>query len=379
MNIVKSVQPRPLLGRLLALFAAVLAIGFGGFSGMAHAGYAAIVIDPATGEVLSAVNADEQNYPASLAKMMTLYLTFQALQNGKLKVDQELPVSTWAASRAPTKLDLGAGETVSVNDCILGMVTKSANDAATVVAEGLGGSETRFADMMNAQAALLGMSATHFDNANGLPDPDNRTTARDMAKLAMALYHDFPQYTHYFSTKEFVFRGQLIRGHNNLMDRYPGMDGLKTGFTDASGFNLASTAVRDGHRLFAVVMGGRSASARDNLMARLLDDGFDHRPTPDALVAQAGMGGATRRVLAALSPIGTADAEDAPVTHRRCGKSCMAARAAAPACKPHRGKTCPRVSKASPKKSTHGTTTRLAHRKTTKKPVMLAASQDKHE
>jgi D-alanyl-D-alanine carboxypeptidase len=375
-NIVKRIQPpRLLLGRLMGLFAAMFVFGLFAFAGVVHAGYAAIVIDPATGEVLSAVNADEQNYPASLTKMMTLYLTFQALQNGKLKVDQELPVSTWAASRAPTKLDLRAGQTVSVNDCILGMVTKSANDAATVVAESLGGTESRFADMMNAQAALLGMSSSHFANANGLPDPDNRSTARDMAKLAVALYKDFPQYTHYFSTKEFVFRGQLIRGHNNLMDRYPGMDGLKTGFTDASGFNLASTAVHDGHRLFAVVLGGRSARARDNLMARLLDDGFDHRPTPDALVAQAGVGGSTRRVLAALSPIETADAEDAPVTHRRCGRSCIQARA--PACKPHRGKTCPQVVK-STKKSKQGTT-RLAHRNRKGKKVMLAASAGKKE
>ncbi|MBM7125227.1 D-alanyl-D-alanine carboxypeptidase [Dyella flava] len=369
-----------MLGRLWSLFAAVFVLGLGGFVGVAHAGYAAIVIDPATGEVLSAVNADEQNYPASLAKMMTLYLTFKALQSGKLKIDQELPVSTWAASRAPTKLDLRAGQTISVNDCILGMVTKSANDAATVVAESLGGTEKQFADMMNAQAALLGMSSSHFDNANGLPDPQNLTTARDMAKLAMALYHDFPQYSHYFSTKEFVFRGRLVRGHNNLMDRYPGMDGLKTGFTDASGFNLASTAVRDGHRLFAVVMGGRTAGARDNLMARLLDDGFDHRPTPEALVAQAGMGGSAHRVLAALSPIETADAEDAPVTHRRCsGKACTEAHA--PVCKPRRGKTCPpQVAKST--KAKHGTgTTRLAHRnrKTTKKPVMLAASKDDKE
>ena len=371
-NIVKRTQPRPLLGRLMGLFAAMLVLGLGAFAGVAHAGYAAIVIDPTTGEVISAVNADEQNYPASLTKMMTLYLTFQALQNGKLKVDQELSVSTWASSRAPTKLDLRAGQTISVNDCILGMVTKSANDAATVVAEGLGGTESHFADMMNAQAALLGMSSSHFANANGLPDPENKTSARDMAKLAMALYKDFPQYSHYFSTKEFVFRGQLIRGHNNLMDRYPGMDGLKTGFTDASGFNLASTAVRDGHRLFAVVLGGRTARARDNLMARLLDDGFDHRPTPDALVAQAGVGGSTRRVLAALSPIETADAEDAPVTHRRAHAS------TAPSCKPHRGKTCPPAVKSA--KVKQGGTTRLAHRnRKNKKPVMLATSADKKE
>jgi D-alanyl-D-alanine carboxypeptidase/D-alanyl-D-alanine carboxypeptidase (penicillin-binding protein 5/6) len=242
------------------------------------------------------------------------------------------------------------------------MVTKSANDAATVVAEGLAGTEGHFADMMNAQAALLGMSSTHFANANGLPDPNNLSTARDMAKLAMALYRDFPQYTHYFSTKEFVFRGQLIRGHNNLMDRYPGMDGLKTGFTDASGFNLASTAVRDGRRLFGVVLGGRSASARDNLMARLLDDGFDNQPTPETLIAQAGMPSTTRRVLAALSPIDTADADETAPAHRR-----------AASCKPHRGKSCPRVSKATHKSST----TRLAHRK--HKKVMLASSADKKD
>jgi len=357
---IQSIQPIWLLSRLWSLFAALLLLGLAGYAGMARAGSAAIVIDPATGEVLSAVNADEQNYPASLTKMMTLYLTFQALQTGKLKVDQELPISSWAASRAPTKLGLRAGQTVSVNDCILGMVTKSANDAASVVAESLGGNEGHFAEMMTAQAALLGMTATHFANASGLPDPNNVSTARDMAKLAMALYRDFPQYTHYFSTKEFVFHGQLIRGHNNLMDRYPGMDGLKTGFTDASGFNLASTAVHDGRRLFAVVLGGRSASARDNLMARLLDDGFDNQPTPETLVAQAGMSSRTHRVLAALSPIDTAEADETAPAHRRASRGCT----------PHRGRSCPHVAKS------HKSSTRLAHRHKSKK-VVLASSGDK--
>ena len=363
MAIIQSIQPMPLPNRLWSLFAALLCLfGLAGFAGVAHAGYAAIVIDPATGEVLNAVNADEQNYPASLTKMMTLYLTFQALQNGKLKVDQDLPVSSWAASRAPTKLGLRNGQTISVNDCILGMVTKSANDAASVIAESLGGSEGHFADMMTAQAALLGMSATHFANASGLPDPNNVSTARDMAKLAIALYRDFPQYAHYFATQEFVFRGQLIRGHNNLMDRYPGMDGLKTGFTDASGFNLASTAVRDGRRLFAVVLGGRSASARDNLMARLLDDGFDHQVTPDTLIAQVGMPSRAHRVLAALSPIGTAEADETAPAHRRASRSCT----------PHRGKSCPRVAKSHSKSGT-----RLVHRKS--KKVILASSADKKD
>jgi D-alanyl-D-alanine carboxypeptidase len=163
------------------------------------------------------------------------------------------------------------------------------------MAEGIGGSERHFTDMMDAQAALLGMSDTHFTNASGLPDPDNTSTAHDLVKLAMALYRDFPQYAHFFATQEFVFRGRIVRGHNNLMYRYPGMDGLKTGFTDASGYNLASTAVRDGHRLFAVVLGGRTAAQRDNLMARLLDDCFSGEQTPPILVAEAaGMRGGRR-------------------------------------------------------------------------------------
>lgn len=314
---IEFIKPARWLQRCRGIFLAALVCALGGFAGAAHAGYAAILVDPASGQVLDAVNADQQNYPASLTKMMTLYLTLQGLHRGTLKLDQQLPVSAWAAARPPTKLGLRRGQTISVKDCILGMVTKSANDAATVVAEGLGGSEQHFTELMNAQAARLGMNHTHFDNASGLPDPDNTSTARDMATLAMALYRAFPQDTHYFATREFVFRGRTVRGHNHLMDHYPGMDGLKTGFTDASGFNLASTAVRDGHRLFGVVLGGRTAAARDQVMARLLDDGFDHRQTPAILVAEAAGARAsmTRRVMAALSPIGSAEAEPAPPPH----------------------------------------------------------------
>jgi D-alanyl-D-alanine carboxypeptidase/D-alanyl-D-alanine carboxypeptidase (penicillin-binding protein 5/6) len=288
-------------------------------TGMAHAAeYGAVVVDASNGKVVNSVNPDQPTYPASLTKMMTLYLTFQALHEGKLHIDQQMPVSAWAANKAPTKLGLRRGQIISVRDCILGMVTKSANDAATVMAEGLGGSESHFAEMMTAQARLLGMDNTHFNNASGLPDAGQLTTARDMVKLAMALYRDFPADAHYFSTREFVFRGRLVRGHNHLMDRYPGMDGLKTGFTDASGFNLASTAVRDGHRLFGVVLGGHTAASRDDLMARLLDDSFDHQQTPAVLVAQAAgvRESATARVLAALSPIGTAQADTLPATHK---------------------------------------------------------------
>ena len=339
---IRSINRGRLLNQLWIKLAALSLGALGSCAGVVHAGYAAIVVDPASGQVLSAVNPDQQNYPASLVKLMTLYLTFRNLESGKLRLDQQLPVSAWAAGKAPTKLGLRRGQSIAVRDCILGMVTKSANDAATVVAEGLGGSEDHFAELMNAQARQLGMSGTHFHNASGLPDPDNATTARDMAKLAMAIYHDFPQYTHYFATKEFMFRGQLVRGHNHLMDRYPGMDGLKTGFTDASGFNLTSTAVRDNHRLFGVVLGGYSATARDNLMARLLDDGFDHRQTPAEVVAQAGVtgGGVAHRVWSALSPIATAEADTAPATqrHYRRGKKHVAVARAA--CTPRKGAGC---------------------------------------
>jgi D-alanyl-D-alanine carboxypeptidase len=330
---VRSIKQAQSLRRLRSVLLIALACCVASVVGVVHAGYAAIVVDPATGRVLDAVNPDQQNYPASLTKMMTLYLTLQALHNGKLKLNQPLPVSAWAATKAPTKLGLRRGQAIAVKDCILGMVTKSANDAATVVAEALGGSEQHFTVLMNAQALRLGMRHTHFHNASGLPDPDNATTARDMATLAVALYHDFPNDTHYFATRQFVFRGRLVRGHNHLMDHFPGMDGLKTGFTDASGFNLASTAVRNGHRLFGVVMGGRTAAARDKVMARLLDDGFDHRATPALVVAQAASihSGMARHVLAALSPISTAEAGSVPAPvhhpHRLHGRRVVVAHA----------------------------------------------------
>lgn len=330
---------------LLALLVGVA----GCFASVAHAGYAAIVINETDGQVITAVNADEPNHPASLAKMMTMYLAFQAIQNGTLKMDQELPVSSWAAAKAPTKLDLRNGQTITVEDCVLGMITKSANDAATVVAEGLGGSEGHFVEMMNAQAQLLGMSNTRFANASGLPDPEDTTTARDMSKLAMALYHDFPQYAHLFSTKDFMFRGHLVRGHNNLMDKYPGMDGLKTGFTNVSGFNLASTAVKDGRRLFSVVMGGRTAATRDRLMARLLDDGFENQETPAELVAQAGdvpaglASGKGRRAKGSVAAKGTALADATPASrrHHRRGSKTDTVAATATCSKKKKGATCP--------------------------------------
>lgn len=355
-----------------ALAALALVCG-SGFAGSAHAGYAAIVVDAKSGKVLEAVNPDEENIPASLAKMMTLYLTFQSLQSGKLKLNQALPVSAVAAGKAPTKLDLRAGQSISVRDCILGMIVKSANDAATVVAERLGGSEANFAKLMNAEALRLGMSGTRFGNASGLPDPANRTTARDMAKLAQALYRDYPQHAPLFATKEFLFRGRLVRGHNNLMQRYAGMDGLKTGYTEASGFNLASTAIRSGQRLFAIVMGGQTAAARDKEMARLLDKGFEQEPVRPLPADNKGSG--VRKVLAALSPISSAEAAE-PIPEKTITRCAVSARKVA-ANKNCKGQTAVARSHVKPApRSTAAAKTALAqkpHHSKSKKPVQVAS------
>ena len=254
--------------------------------------YEAIVLDAQTGQVLRELNPDVVTYPASLTKMMTLYLTFEALNQGRLRLDQFLRVSGEAASRAPSKLGLVPGDSVAVRDLILGIVTKSANDAAVVLAEGLGGSEWAFTQQMTAKARQLGMMQTVYYNASGLPDPNQRTTARDIARLALALYHQFPREYRYFSTQEFVFRGEAMRNHNHLMDWYPGIDGIKTGYINASGFNLAASAVRNGHRLIGVIMGGHSARSRDQQMAGLLDLAF----------ADLGTGAAASRPVMAVVP-----------------------------------------------------------------------------
>jgi D-alanyl-D-alanine carboxypeptidase len=245
-----------------------------------------ILIDARTGQVLNESNADAPTYPASLTKMMTLYLTFQALNAGRLRLDTRLPVSLWAASQSPTKLGLRAGDTVSVRSLILGIVTRSANDAAVVLAEGLAGSEPAFAAEMNAAARRLGMTRTVFRNASGLPDPEQQTTARDIAQLALALWRDFPREYAFFATKEFNFRGTEIVGHDHLLSWYPGVDGIKTGYIRASGYNLATSAVRDGHRLIGVVLGGLTWGTRDREMAALLDRGFAELGAPTGAVAR---------------------------------------------------------------------------------------------
>lgn len=236
--------------------------------------YAAIVVDVESGEVLHAANADETRYPASLTKMMTLYLLFEALEGRSVSLDRPLPVSSYAASKPASKLYVKAGSSIPVEIAIQALVIKSANDVAVVVAEALGGSEEHFARMMTAKARELGMTRTTFRNPNGLPDAGQTTTARDMAILSLRLMQDFPQYYHYFSRTRFNWKGKTITGHNRLLDNYPGADGLKTGFIRASGFNVATSAVRDGRRLLSVVMGGFTAASRDTHMADLLDRGF---------------------------------------------------------------------------------------------------------
>jgi D-alanyl-D-alanine carboxypeptidase len=235
---------------------------------------ASIVIDANTDTVISQDNPDRLLHPASMSKLMTLYLAFEALESGRISLQRTFPVSAHAESMSPTKLNLIAGQKISVEDLILSMVTLSANDSAVVLAEGLGGSEDRFAQLMTRKAHQLGMVNSNFRNSNGLPDPAQISTARDMAILCRALIRKFPQYYHYFSVREFTYNGIEHANHNHLMSRYEGMDGLKTGLTNASGFNLAASAVRGGRRLIGVVFGGTSAVQRDDYMASLLDSGF---------------------------------------------------------------------------------------------------------
>ena len=249
--------------------------------------YEAIVVDADTGQVLRELNPDAVTYPASLTKMMTLYLTFEALNQGRLRLDQYLPVSVAAATHAPSRIGLQPGEVVSVRDLILAIVTKSANDAAAVLGEALGGgSEAAFAQLMTQKAQQLGMTRTHYANASGLPDPEQLTTARDIARLALALYHDFPREYRYFSVRQFDFQGEIVNGHDHMLGWYPGADGIKTGFTVASGYNLATSAVQNGHRLIGVILGGRTVRSRDVSMAQMLDLGFSDLAREAVLVAQ---------------------------------------------------------------------------------------------
>ena len=237
--------------------------------------YSSIVIQATDGSVLSAVNPDEPRYPASLTKMMTLYLTFEALRDRRVTLDQLVPVSQHAASMIPSKLGLLPATRITVEQSIEGLVTKSANDAAAALAELVaGGDEDRFAQAMTLRARALGMARTTFRNASGLPDPAQVSTARDFAVLARHLVTDFPVQYRYFSIPGFVFHGRMIPNHDHLLQSYPGADGIKTGYTEASGFNLVTSAVRGDTRLIGVVMGAARSAERDLHMEALLDNGF---------------------------------------------------------------------------------------------------------
>ena len=275
------VRPGPaVLGLVLAL--CILAISQVFAAEEAQARYASIVIDAETGEVLRSRSADVRRYPASLTKMMTLYLLFEAIDAGKFGLDSKLKVSKRAAGQSPSKLGLPAGSTIRVEDAIEALIVKSANDIAVVVAEALGGTEIEFARKMTRKAQALGMSRTTFRNASGLPNRKQRSTARDMSRLAQALMRDFPNRYHYFDNQRFRYNGRVHRTPNKLLARYRGMDGIKTGYIRASGFNLVASAERDGRRVIAVVFGGKTPRSRNTHMANLLDLGFTRIAENDA-------------------------------------------------------------------------------------------------
>ena len=303
---------------------ALVGIGYLGCSAAARAQigsprYASIVMLASTGEVQSAVMADELRHPASLTKMMTLYMTFEALRDRRISLNQLVPVSPHTAAQSPSKLGLVPGTKITVEEAILGLVTKSANDAACALGELLGGEEARFAQSMTLRARALGMSRTTFRNASGLPDPAQVTTARDLALLARHLIQDFPQEYRYFSVPSFRFHGRTIFNHDHLLERYPGADGLKTGYVEASGYNLTSSAVRGNIRLIGVVLGAANGGERDLHMMALLDQAYDKLGVPVAHH--------DRRASARLNAMMTAPPSSAALASAAAG---LAARARVP-------------------------------------------------
>ncbi|WP_300528555.1 D-alanyl-D-alanine carboxypeptidase family protein [Maricaulis sp.] len=262
---------RPLI---LALAMAVLMPVLLTSGAAANDRYAAFVVDQDTGVVMHSRRSDAQRHPASLTKMMTLYMIFEAIELGEIGLRDQIRVSQRAASAPPSRLGLSAGDTITVEEAILALIVKSANDVALAVGERLAGGETRFAEDMTERAATLGLESTLFRNASGLPDSRQVTSARDMARLAIALHRDYPQYFDYFNAESFRYGGRTYRNHNSLVGRVEGVDGLKTGYIRASGFNIVVSAERHGHRLIAVVMGGPTAQARDAHAEELLEAAF---------------------------------------------------------------------------------------------------------
>ena len=256
--------------------------------------FSSIIVDGNSGATLQSNNPDASRHPASLTKIMTLYLLFERLEAGKMKLDTDMNVSEHASDQAPTKLGLKPGQTLKVEDAIKGLVTRSANDAAVVIAEAIAGDEDDFAKMMTRKARALGMTKTVYRNASGLPNDEQITTARDQATLGRAIQDRFPRYYRYFATPAFVYRGHAIRNHNRLLGNVEGVDGIKTGYTRASGFNLVTSMRRGNRHLVGVVLGGRSGGSRDAIMRNLLAENLDK--------------GATKRTVAAISERGPAEA-----------------------------------------------------------------------
>ena len=272
-----SVTARNMIWLFMAAFMALA-----GVSVPAHAAkYAAIVIEEDSGRVLFARNADKLRYPASLTKIMTLYVLFEDISAGRLTLKSRIPVSKVAAGRSPSKLYLKPGQSISAEQAIYALVTKSANDVATAVAEKLTGTERAFAKRMTRKARALGMSRTTFRNASGLPHSKQRSTARDMARLAVAMRRDFPQFYDFFSARSFRWKGQKFKNHNRLLSAYKGTDGIKTGYINASGFNLVASVERRGVRLIGVVFGGKTGRSRDRHMMQILDASFKRAKPAD--------------------------------------------------------------------------------------------------
>jgi D-alanyl-D-alanine carboxypeptidase len=284
------------------LVAVALSAGLLAPAAQANPKFAAITVDARNGKVLFSSNADAIRHPASLTKMMTLYVLFQELKAGRLSLNSPIRMSKRAAGMAPSKLGVKAGQSITVETAIRALVVKSANDVAAAVAEAISGSEKDFANRMTRQARAMGMPRTTFANASGLPNPRQVTTARDMATLGLRLMRDFPQYYPYFRTRSFVYQGRTITGHNRLLGNYEGTDGIKTGYINASGFNLVSSVRRGDKRLVGVVMGGRTGASRDAYMRQMLSKNFGKARGGKTIAAVAGSS------KGAISPIEAAEA-----------------------------------------------------------------------
>lgn len=293
MGLPNSVKERPAgwtgLWRFLSVLCfAVIVAGVPARGAESNPKFAAITVDARTGKILYAENADSIRHPASLTKMMTLYIVFEELKAGRLTLKSPITFSARATGMAPSKLGVKAGRTITVETAITALVVKSANDVAAAVAEKIGGSEKAFAQRMTRTARAMGMSRTTFANASGLPNPNQVTTARDMATLGLRLMRDYPKYYPYFRTRSFVFQGRTIKGHNKLLGTYAGTDGIKTGYINASGFNLVSSVRRGNKRLVGVVMGGRTGASRDAYMKSMLSQYFDAARNGKTIAAIAG-------------------------------------------------------------------------------------------